>query len=611
MVTDLTGKKSTGKKGALPPAERNTGQLRPREFASQGAIQPTPLGAGSALGHAFRRTAVPPDIQASSQSTVATMAVQGEVWQRHVDARQPIQLRTTTVDGTTYLHLDAIPATRYVIVRTNWRPRSSRRLLNTNTNQLLQISMTANEANDLRAVMTQLGDERVGDLDGLLKNVDDSFQKGIATPVVIARLAMIRENIHDVVLARLRADHAQLKATGLLSALIDDNFDTAFENLEIPGSDPHKHGQVVVFANYQNADGLAERVVYKPGELWLDKLLFGDDPASVATKLGGDIANYKILLKKDAGQDTPHHLEDYSYMEFAKGTGPQTKAEIESVYRSVGDCLALAYTYGLRDIHHENFILQRDKILLIDMEAATGTYTGFSAMEFGRLPGELASRIGKGLVGKTRLEVGNLLDDLDLAARVREGFGRTMDRLGAKEVTDDLLYSTSETVAQGRTRIVPFATEDLQRIAGDLFGKLGRDDFQESADLYEAKVDNLVTTAAATMGIDTDTGKDQLLALLNSQATIDAFNRGDVPYWQREGDKIYDEAGNLCVESFEWSRVKSKVLIDLDIYTRGIGLGRGGALDDLNAQVVPVINPAANQIINAHFGARINAGHDD
>ena len=514
-----------------------------------------------------------------------------------------VQRVTTVVNDQAWKHLDVIAGTSYTIVRKDWSPWSKRRLLNTTANTLLNAPLSNTEATSLLATFTALRRNAVGDLDSMIEDVDKAYMKGIPVAVTLGRLNMIEHNIREVVIHRLRSDHRDLKANGLLSPSIDDDFDQAFRTMEIPGSDPHKGGQVVVFANYINNDGGRERVVYKPGNLWIDKLLFGDDPDSIASLIGPDMARYKILQRQRPL--APHSLQEYGYMEFARTETPSTKEEIVSVYRSLGEVLAVAYVFGLRDIHHENFILKKDKILLIDMEAATGTYTGFTAMEFMRLPGKLAELIGKGLVAVNRATVAGIIPDQPtITQAVTAGFRANMTRLSRRNIT-----TAAQTIAQGRTRIVPFKTEDLQRMAGAVYGKIGpRASHRQQRD-YSDRVERMVAQAALELQMGGH--EDELRRLLNADATKAAFNRGDVPYWMREGNDIYDEEGNRLVQGIHWGRVSSTVAIQTGIMNRRDVTNIAQAVLDLQQQALLYINPAPGQIDNAHATARTAAHHPD
>jgi hypothetical protein len=510
----------------------------------------------------------------------------------------PIQRQTVDVNNHTYKLLGQVPGTNYRIVRRNWRPSGSRYLFNNNTNHLFaNTPLTSSEATTLIAVFQDLSAQGVGDLDKLVKHIDHARELTIEVRVTLARLQLIHQNIRDVVRARIQTDHAQVRA--MLNNSIDPNFGTAFASLEIPGSDPHKGGQVVVFVNYHTLAGGMTKIVYKPGNLAIDRLLYGDDPGSVASQLGATMANYQVNNLADAGA-TDERQRHYGYMQYVETQGPQNAGDVQAVYNSLGENLAIAYVFGLRDIHHENFVLLQDRLLFIDMEAATGTFTGFGAMELGSLPNALAGKIANGLVGQSQVVVtGWLPTSPVLKQAVENGFIAKIATLNAGPNMGTTVTAFSTLPA----RFVPFPTADLQLLGGQFLGKLGARPKQRDVNDFNQETQNIAMVTAGGAG----PLQVAYQTLLQHQTTKDALNRGDVPFWTRRGNDVYAEDGALLVAAMPHPRLNTTGNIVAGANTR-----RGNpaqALADFQAQAAPLLGTPSGRILNDHFAARVVAGH--
>ena len=246
-----------------------------------------------------------------------------------------IQRETHGVGDTTYLVLDTVPGTRFEVVRTNWHPWSERKIYDTASGTVLAMSLTSDEGTNIRAAFQGLIAQGGHDLNGLMEDIDKAAGNGVPVNVSIGRLGSITQYIRDVVLARLAADRADLKARGLLSATVPAAFDEAFQSIEIPGSDPHKGGQVVIFVNYNAGGDTSERIVYKPGDLRVDQFLSGSDPASIASRIGGGMASYQILTKEVAGHGVDERLKQYGYMQFVESGQPQSTDDVLGIYKGL------------------------------------------------------------------------------------------------------------------------------------------------------------------------------------------------------------------------------------------------------------------------------------
>lgn len=466
---------------------------------------------------------------------------------------KPIQLLTVNINEETYKILDAVPNTQYFIVRRNWHPFSIRYLYKAGTNRLIRtIPMSANQTRRLINIMQNLGNIHVANITNLI----DSLTDGPVQPIelILTRLDSINSSIQNMVLPRIQNDHEVIVA--MLNNSIPNIYQQAFNSFEIPGSDPHKGGQVVVFINYNRIGGGVVKIVYKPGNLHVDQFLYARNN-SIAHKMAGNapMPTYNIVPEVDtnAPDERSRH---YGYMEYVQTEGPQTANEVLSVYNSLGKNLAIAYVFGLRDIHYENFILRRDSILFIDMEAATGTFTGFNTLDFAFLPDRLAQKIRANLSQQQLTAINNWLPHTnDLIQMVKNGFEQGLRSISQiPNLNNDIAFYSGL-----RTRFVPFPTSDLQNICQIYHGRLGVQNPQ-----YNNTINDLAHNTA--------NGNQQLelgfLQLLNHQDTITALNRGDIPFWTRSGNNVYGESGVLILQNFNHPRLEDNLLINQNVTGR-------------------------------------------
>ncbi|MFI5289464.1 MAG: DUF4135 domain-containing protein, partial [Polyangia bacterium] len=209
----------------------------------------------------------------------------------------------------------------------------------------------------------------VEDKDGLIKEVVHKCRMGNAPDPALWQQAAI--NIDQKIATRVQADAAQLVAAGLITN------QHHLRGVKFTGADFHKGGQAPFFLTFETNDAQnpdVRKVVYKPGNLGVDKQLFGSQQGSLARALddqGTAISNYTILTRQDAA----HHNEHYGYMKFVESGAPTNQAELLSVYQSLAANMAVSFLAGLEDIHHENVLLLRDRVQVIDMEATTGMFS--------------------------------------------------------------------------------------------------------------------------------------------------------------------------------------------------------------------------------------------
>lgn len=516
-----------------------------------------------------------------------------------------VQRVTRAVGSTNYLVLAPIPHTNFELVRRDWHPRAPRMLFDTATNSLLGAQLTSAEAAQLLTVLNDLSAQHVTQLDAIVRGLDHAYALGIPPRVTLARLNLIHDTVRDVVSIRIQADHALIHGM-FPPGTINPAFALAFQSLEISGSDPHKGGQVVAFINYHNllAPGTTVRVVYKPGDLRFDRLLFGDQPGSVSRTLAAGLSSYHIMSLVDAAAPD-ERLQRYGYMQFVSSAAPATAAHVTSVYNSVGRNLAIAYVFGLRDIHRENFILLADRIQLIDMEAATGTFTGFGAMELMTLPNELSNRLANGFAGLDNVALTALLPAVAaLQTAIRNGFTTQLAAMNPGAAPAALAGDIA-TASTTPARFVPFPTADLQALAALYLGRLAPPTAATLAQFQASTAALATQTAGATVALIPD-----LTTLLQSPATMTALDRGDVPFWTRRGNDVFAEDGGAAlVANFQHPRLETSANIVAGANTRRGAPNAAAALAALNAQAIPLFGNSVVTTLARHRALRINAGH--
>ena len=405
---------------------------------------------------------------------------------------------------------------------------------------VLPPSFKADLVRDLTTILTALdaAEGRTGLTVVKRRNVmvNVMHQAALGAPVDAGLWPIAAANI-DVVQQRVHADHAKLVTAGLITATM------RLQSIEFTGADFHKHGQAPFFLRFQDSVGAATaKIVYKPSDLSVDRAIFGKALAgkgSVAQTMdptGHYISQYTIVATEDAG----HHK--YGYMEFVDSGTPSTRKELLAVYKSLAANMALSYLVGLEDVHHENVLLLKDRVQVIDMEATTGMFKldpldltkgGFSAMLW---PKALADGIKPKLLAA--IQAGTLTAvpaTATVQAAMRTAF-QTALRKAAKRGTT--VGEHADNLADQHSRVVPVATSEFYAMVSRAkrAGNLGA---------WQALVDtdpSLVTQAKGAAG-HTDAF---VIRLLKSPGTYDALARGEVPFYSRDlsGADIFDELGN-------------------------------------------------------------------
>lgn len=220
--------------------------------------------------------------------------------------------------------------------------------------------------------------------------------------------------------------------------------------IKLAGGDPHRDGKIPLIVTFINGT----KIVYKPGSLLIDQALFGSERISAANLLSSPqqkVPSYRIEPTDPT----------YGDMEFLETELPDTKADIIGIFKSIGANMAMSYFFGLDDLHKENFILQKDKIQLIDMEVVTGVF-GNPVLEGWRtLLSELRSKIF--LVQITNREL--QLQEPDAKAAVEQAFRSTYSAAMLYKIQPDNAQDVRpvlpvlQTILTASVRFVPFKTE--------------------------------------------------------------------------------------------------------------------------------------------------------
>ncbi len=465
---------------------------------------------------------------------------------------KPIQLLTVDIRNETYKIIYIIEGTPYVVVRKNWHPFSTRYIYKSGEDNYRGVMpMNSDQADMFAAIMRKLRINHVNNLEEIIDSIFDS--PALPTELIIARLSSINDAIQSMVLPRIEKDHDDI--VRMSQGNILNSFSQAFVSLEIPGSDPHKGGQVVAIINYNRNGGGTLKMVYKPGMLHVDQFLYSTTSSIAAKMPGNPLPSYAITREVD--RYAPDEMfRHYGYMEYISTEGPQTAAEVLSVYNSLGQNLAIAYVFGLRDIHYQNFILKRDSVLFIDMEAATGTFTGFNTLEFAGLPQKLAKKIRDNLNQHQLININNWLPQtVAFKQSVMNGFFQGLNLIPRiPNLDNDIQY-----YSRLETRFVPFPTSELQYLCARFFGHASASDTN-----YDRAVSNL----AGQMANGLPALQNNLFLLLTHQDTIEAINRGDIPFWTRVGNDIYGEKGELIIQNFDHPRLQDSVVIGQGVTNR-------------------------------------------
>ncbi|UBF26132.1 type 2 lantipeptide synthetase LanM [Kovacikia minuta CCNUW1] len=408
-------------------------------------------------------------------------------------------------------------------------------------------------------------------------------------------------NLEQVVLQRVNADKPELIAAGLISPT------DVLKGVKFSGSDFHKGGQQVVFLRFEDNLGQENRIVYKPSSLAFDRQILGSqvnplDSLSAATMLdpgGTEISNYKILPILDAeGED-----QKYGYMEFVKEDLPQTKDDVLGVYKSVAANMALSFFIGLDDIHYENFIIRKDRIQLIDMEAATGKFTINPNQQLAKYTGAWFDQLwnkgisgnmkdGLGIRGKLKQQIeAKQLTELPTPSEIQSAMLVAFDQIIATAEAPQL-EEDWEVLEAGlsltRSRIVPIPTKAF-------YGFVDRFRTQDlSLQDWQSLVDTEPSIVKAAQEGHTST-EQSIKNILKSVGTYNALKRGDIPYYSRDlgSTHIYDEEDNQ-IDAKGHSKIGRD--IETEVYSRRKPQKRDFLREIFTAQGIDKIVEANDQL---------------
>jgi len=394
-------------------------------------------------------------------------------------------------------------------------------------------------------------------MDDLLKSIIKDPKMGATSDALDGSIwGEAIKRVEDHVLPAITKDLKGMKDAGLLPP------GAVLKGLKFTGSDFHKGGKQVLILRFDDK-GTEKKVVYKPSSLEVDALLFGKD--SVADKLGG-VSTYNIVPART--DDKPPKDAGYGYMEFVDTEGGPTSAtDVMGIYKSIAAAMAMSYYVGLEDVHHENVVMKKGAVQVIDMEATTGTFimpTGsddLKKVQGGFIDQQWAKAINDGFKKKLQEAIANkklaaLPKDGDIEKAMVDEFSRVAGRMSDDALKTDLKALETE-LAKQRTRLVPIPTDAFQggiiQMAQAPTYKIADVDQPASLANWVKLVDeNLVkenngtkTFLSNAKGI-TSTPLATVRNLLVTAGVYKALVRGDVPYYSRElgSSLVYDEENN-------------------------------------------------------------------
>ncbi|HVV83498.1 MAG TPA: DUF4135 domain-containing protein [Kofleriaceae bacterium] len=432
---------------------------------------------------------------------------------------------------------------------------------------------------------------RVDDIPGLIRGMIKQHTLGVPPDPGLFQLAA--QNLDQKVAARVQTDKNQLVQANLITAQHE------LVSVKFTGADFHKGGQAPLFLefaipNTQQPD--RRRVVYKPGNLGVDRQLFGSQPDSLAKKLdqgGTQISHYTILDREDAQQ------EKYGFMEFVESDTPRDANDLLAVYRSLGANMAVGYLAGLEDVHYENVLLLRNRVQVIDMEATTGMFSkkhnqqqqlepnkgGFSSALWD-------SALHRGIRPKLEgaVKAATLLSAPDANAAqtaFRDAFKGVLDTAKGQNFDNDWQQQT-QALGGLHSRIVPLATASFY-ILIEVARKAG------SLNAWQQKVDGDVGNIATTAGSNSGHTLQFVKNVLRSPGTYAALLRGEVPFFKRDlgSTDIFDEAGTQ-IPSAGCSKVGGDIATEMG--NRRNELRQHGDNADVFAQFAAQMVPLLGQV---------------
>jgi hypothetical protein len=392
----------------------------------------------------------------------------------------------------------------------------------------------------------------IDDLPGLVASVLKDTKMGASSDKVSDSVwAQAIAHVRDKVLPGIKKDMDNMVESGLLGD------GATLKGIRFTGSDFHKGGKQVLILRFKDGDE-EKKVVYKPSNLQVDALLFSG--GSVADKLG--VSTYNIVPCKT--EDVPP--ADYGYMAFVDtGGGPSDAADVMKIYKSIAGAMAMAYYVGLEDVHHENVLMKKDAVQVIDMEATTGTFNMPSDDKAAMSGGFIDQQWKKAINDGFKMTLDRLINDGKLtelpADDAIEGemcgeFSRVAARWADQALKTDLEGLENALKGQ-KTRLVPIPTAALQEIipiAQANTYKVGEDELPRTHANWILLVDDRTNKEGASEGSTmmanlkgtTSTPLPTVRNLVVSKGAWNALVRGDVPYYVRDlgSSDVFDEEGN-------------------------------------------------------------------
>jgi hypothetical protein len=237
------------------------------------------------------------------------------------------------------------------------------------------------------------------------------------------------------------------------------------------------------------------------------------------------------------------------------------------VYKSIAAAMAMSYYVGLEDVHHENVLMKKGSVQVIDMEATTGTFL-FPTKNADKGGGFIDQQWGKAINDGFKQKLLKSIDEgklkslpkLDAIESAMVTEFRAVATNWAKQSLKSDLEDLEKALAKQKTRLVPIATEGLQGLIPIAQDKkypikpkekdANLANWIEFVDqkLIKAEEDQAAGESSTFIGNligSTSTPAKTVRNLIVSPGAYAALVRGDVPYYVRElgSSKVFDESG--------------------------------------------------------------------
>ncbi len=370
--------------------------------------------------------------------------------------------------------------------------------------------------------------------------LDHALNSIWSSEIINTYINQIIPNVLPNVITRLNADMALLRQNRLIGA------QETLVAIELSGSDFHKQFQQVVFFHFSQGS----KVVYKPGNLELDQLLFGAPAqghqqsfANFVDPTGLLIPTYKIITRSDQNGD-------YGYLEFIHEELPTNTNEVHQMCNSIAANMALSFMIGLEDIHYENIIVRKNKIQLIDMEAASGVSDLSNNRDWvstklwglgltNRQPKTVKSKL-EAFINSNRAQFPRNINVNLVKGTATTTFNKIIQAFNNLNAAPATLLNRINNIT---TRIVPITTEWFTQRTF-VFKSNTNHSFQADA----ANPQSMLVQDANSFS---PAQNNAISKFLSSPATFTALNRLDIPFYYNNlglaigaNNKITDEAGN-------------------------------------------------------------------